>query len=853
MKIRVLIILLFLLNFGVAKAQRNNNSLMKVDYESLVSKADLTYDVPVLRSEEGMPVGNGRMGSLVWTTPEALHFQINRVDVFAMDCNTNSFPDGDTNYSFGCGYVDINMVDYGHEAFTGRSFSQHLSVYEGLSTVKGDGITARVLAWSDKDVIATEIEDQRDNPSVINIDLRMLRYAKNYTDVRVMESKYGISGMQNAWELTSNHAVQIVSGLHMATSRLDIRDGRIILIQEFREGEFYCASAIAIGIAGRRSKAYYYNEATVRLSAEPGKGTFTVLTSSASSFDSKEDVAGLALKQLDAAQTNSFNDLVQDNRDWWGNFWSKGFINLHSNDGEADFVAKNYTYFLYIMASCSRGDYMPGFRSMLWNTTGDMAAWGSQYWWNNQGFYFDGLTPSNRPELLEPVFSMFSKHYESYARAARQQWGSKGLWIPETTWWNGLEDLPDNIAKEMRDLYLVRKPWEEASREFHDFAKNKNEANSRWNWRSLGTDLGERYNWKKGPFSWVSHIFATTAKIAYVYWLNYAYYLDKEWLKTTGYPMIKGVAEFYRNFPNLYKAADGKYHIRYVNNHESNWGSNDTPEELLAMHAMIPIAIHASEILGVDAELRPLWQEIVDNLTPVPSSLEPVQFYDFCNTGTSNKEIFNQSLETYNKYIKENSPIGNSVDMNIEYYSRLPIAAANLGMANDLKYFIPSQMRSHKWKDHSGVGESGVRILRNRLSLMEGPGAIECERLGVASHALQLALLQSVPPSPGENPINYIFPAWPKEWDAQFTLAARDAFLISAAMEKGEIEFVEIYSRKGGKCYVQNPWPGTEIILYRDGKRLKNISGKLLVLSAEIGETLTIAPKGKTVKPKEIL
>ncbi len=41
------------------------------------------------------------------------------------------------------------------------------------------------------------------------------------------------------------------------------------------------------------------------------------------------------------------------------------------------------------------------------------------------------------------------------------------------------------------------------------------------------------------------------------------------------------------------------------------------------------------------------------------------------------------------------------------------------------------------------------------------------------------------PPSPGgDAPIKSIFPAWPKEWDVQFTLAARDAFLISASMEK---------------------------------------------------------------------
>jgi alpha-L-fucosidase 2 len=140
-----------MLCFEISEAQTNSNSLMKVDYKSLVSRADLSYDVPVTRSEEGMPVGNGTMGSLVWTTPSAMHFQINRVDVFAMGCNTISFPDGHTNYSNECGYVDINFIDYGDEVFTGKSFNQHLSVFEGLSTVRGNGITAHVLAWNDKD------------------------------------------------------------------------------------------------------------------------------------------------------------------------------------------------------------------------------------------------------------------------------------------------------------------------------------------------------------------------------------------------------------------------------------------------------------------------------------------------------------------------------------------------------------------------------------------------------------------------------------------------------------------------------------------------------------------------------
>jgi hypothetical protein len=77
---------------------------------TFVSRADLDYNEPARRSEEGMPVGNGRMGSLVWTTPAQLKFQINRVDVFAADGRTVSFPEADSDFASGCGYVDVSLV-----------------------------------------------------------------------------------------------------------------------------------------------------------------------------------------------------------------------------------------------------------------------------------------------------------------------------------------------------------------------------------------------------------------------------------------------------------------------------------------------------------------------------------------------------------------------------------------------------------------------------------------------------------------------------------------------------------------------------------------------------------------------
>ena len=37
------------------------------------------------------------------------------------------------------------------------------------------------------------------------------------------------------------------------------------------------------------------------------------------------------------------------------------------------------------------------------------------------------------------------------------------------------------------------------------------------------------------------------------------------------------------------------------------------------MHTIFPLAIRASEILGVDEDLRPVWREINDNLVPMPA------------------------------------------------------------------------------------------------------------------------------------------------------------------------------------------------------------------------------------------
>jgi hypothetical protein len=598
---------------------------------------------------------------------------------------------------------------------------------------------------------------------------------------------------------------------HTATSGLDIRDGRIILTQQFREDEFYGASAVVAAVLGRDSQAKYQNDCTVRLTAAPGRGKFTILIGSAATFDAKQDAAGLALKALDAAAVKGFSELQKETADWWHDFWSRGFVRMHSADGQADFVEKHYTYFLYLMGASSRGDYPPRFGGMIWYTTGDMRAWGSQHWWANTNAYYSNLMPSNRLELAEPMFSMYSKMYDSCARAAVQQWGSKGIWIPETVWFDGLENLSDDIAAEMRDLYLARKPWDQASAGFLEYTRTKQPHNSRYSFKGKGKWIDGRWIYTdkgKGVFGHTSHILGAGARIAHLYWQRYQYTMDETWLRERAYPMIKGAAEFYRNFPNLRKGDDGKYHIHHVNNGEGSWDSSDTPYEVSCMNMIFPLAIRASQILDVDADLRPIWQDIKDNLVEAPAG--------------SRRGI---GAGGYGAFVYGGAG-----------------AIEPLGAEKELKSRFLNFNRLASFIDAAGSG--GAQIFRNRLRLREGPGAIDAEHIGGLASGIHSSLLSSEPETPEGDPVIQVFESWPRDWDAAFTLLARGAFVVSSSMEKGRVRSVEISSQAGGECRVRNPWPGGQTVaIYRNGRKAEELSGSLLVFPTQRNETVAITTR----------
>lgn len=820
-------------------------------------KGDLYYRGINRLPEAGLPIGNGRMGTLVWLTENALHMQINRVDVFGMDSSSRSVSVTDSDYSGGCAFLDIEFSDFSDPVF-GEDTVQRLVLEKGRIEIEGKGLLIRCYADMDDDFLVVETERTEAEERKVTARLRALRY----------QSQYAV-GRRNYSHptLRRDGVVSCFRQQHqLATTVLRREDGRIGLKQEFEEGGFCCVSFVEVEAVGCRTFTGCSHASEVVLTAVPEAGKTVLVISSSACIGKTEEQNAASLEPLRvpaAARCEKPDSLREQNESWWKAFWKRApYLSFHSENGRGEQISEDIDYFFYIAAITSRGKYMPRYGGLLFSTGGDFKMWGSQYWWHNSSCYYAALISSGFDELAEAFLSHMEGMRAACEKAAVQQWGSSGLWIPETVWFNGPEEIPEELTEEFRQLYTCRKDWSERSEAFRQFATGRNTFDARYSWIA---HRGEYYSERGyGVFGYVTHIFSTTAKIAHWIWKLYLMGKDREWLRERAYPFLRGAAEFYVNLPLIGEGDDGLLHIHHCNNHEAIWDCTDAISELAAMHGILPETIRAARILETDADRIPVWEDFLKRLAPVPTSEEegavttgeeteicwanarsegqnggadfchltdPILLYDLCTPETEDAGMRKLGRNTL-EMVKRHYGWGAHVKLNT-----LDLAADAVARSADpqaMEAFIGAM---HDLEDYENdfcdpAGCAYTKILDNRLTLREGPQAPDAQRLGHITSAMSNAVCQGYPKAPGEEPVLYLFSSLPGDWDARIRMRTAGGWLVEAEALKGCCTYARL---SGGKTplKVKNPWGEARVTLQtKDGQR-RTAEGRYLVIEKD--------------------
>ena len=126
----------------------------------------------------------------------------------------------------------------------------------------------------------------------------------------------------------------------------------------------------------------------------------------------------------------------------------------------------------------------------------------------------------------------------------------------------------------------------------------------------------------------------------------------------------------------------------------------------------------------------------------------------------------------------------------------------------------------------------------------EGGFALDWQQEATFSEGMGQALLQSGAAEPGGTPVIRVFPAWPNDMDASFTLRAKGDFLVTSMMKSGMVDFIEVTAQRGGPCIVRNYWGKQGVDLYRNNMKSETLSAELLAFATKPGENIVIVKSG---------
>jgi alpha-L-fucosidase 2 len=378
-------------------AFNSSSGVLNVNYAGYLSKHDIVYNRPNTSAIQGLTVGNGRTGAMVWAQ-NGMTMQVSGVDLAEQS-------------TYAAGLLNFATSPAMDSGFS--TFQQRLSLYDGTLTTKYDSNrTVTVMGSPNSEVMGIHVDDSRSGVSGVSVNLSMWdpNSVQNIADVPNLTT----------WRTVSTFANSTAAGF----SRGQADPGNF--------GYTFAAS-----VEGASFTTQVVNGTQVRLNITP-TSSYTIWFTAASRINSPgQDSVTQAQNQLNSVRSTGYATTFNNYRNWWHDFWARSFVQYSGLSGDADYLENVYYLSTYMIAAGGYGNYPFHFINGVFRATQDNSKWSNGYWYWNQRDVYNSFLASNHVDLLNGFNRLYSRNLNALKTFTNTRYGIDGLWVPETMGWDG--------------------------------------------------------------------------------------------------------------------------------------------------------------------------------------------------------------------------------------------------------------------------------------------------------------------------------------------------------------------------------------------------------------------------------
>jgi len=525
----------------------------------------LWYDQPAVNWNEALPIGNGRLGSMVFGGVETERIQFNEETLW-----------------------DGQPQDYSHQG-----------AHEYLGEL-------RQLVFDGKQTQAHALGMEK----FMSVPLRQMNYQpfgdlylsfpghEGYTDYErgldltgsVCYTSYKVEGVRYEREVIASYPRQVIA-IHLRSDRNKRLDFSYHLDSPHHEKTFHLKDGklsmnITVGNGVLTGIAQVVLETDGEVEAGPekvsvsGANTATLYLNAATSFKSHIDVSNDPVAELEKLsrkmESPSWKEIKKEHTADYQSLYKRFSINLGENVADTlptgqrlhayqespddpALIALYVQYARYLMISSSREGTYPANLQGIWNQELE-PPWGSKYTVNiNTEMNYWPAEVMNLSDCHDPLFNLIDECVESGRITARNHYDCDGWVLHHNT-----------------DL-----------------------------WRGTAPINNSNHGiWVSGSGWLSSHL-----------WEHYLFTLDEDFLRERAYPIMREAALFY----SQYLVPDPKtgWLISTPSNSPENGGLVAGPTmDHQIIRSLFKSCVEASEILDTDKEFSSLLQEMIPKIAP---------------------------------------------------------------------------------------------------------------------------------------------------------------------------------------------------------------------------------------------